>query len=298
VSVAEAVQATCKASSSSSPGFVLQRKCACGGSAGFTGDCEECRRTKLLGKALKRKLAVNEPDDEHEREADRVAERVMRVTEPATSSSNATPAAASPVEGRVGGAGHVAAAPALVREALASPGQPPDASARAFLEPRLGRSLDDVRLLSPVLHPPSVRLFEDHTTFAFANPAAVKGPGGVVHGPRTTLTVLPRVAALIGAEGAIGGFTVLAEWRAEGVAPPKDRDFALGLGPVVVTPDTCSLPADGFDWAAAVQLAALGTALFPGDILAGPPVERVVGEFGDVVEVEIDGLGALEQRLA
>jgi hypothetical protein len=158
--------------------------------------------------------------------------------------------------------------------------------------------LDDVRLLSPVLHPPSVRLFEDHTTFAFANPAAVKGPGGVVHGPRKTLTVLPRVAAVIGAEGAIGGFTVLAEWRAEGVAPPKDRDFALGLGPVVVTPDTCSLPADGFDWAAAVQLAALGTALFPGDILAGPPVERVVGEFGDVVEVEIDGLGALEQRLA
>ena len=158
--------------------------------------------------------------------------------------------------------------------------------------------LDDVRLLSPVLHPPSVRLYEDHTTFAFANPAAVKGPGGVVHGPRKTLTVLPRVAAVIGAEGAIGGFTVLAEWRAEGVAPPKDRDFALGLGPVVVTPDTCSLPADGFDWAAAVQLAALGTALFPGDILAGPPVERVVGEFGDVVEVEIDGLGALEQRLA
>ena len=158
--------------------------------------------------------------------------------------------------------------------------------------------LDDVRLLSPVLHPPSVRLFEDHTTFAFANPAAVKGPGGVVHAPRKTLTVLPRVAAVIGAEGAIGGFTVLAEWRAEGVAPPKDRDFALGLGPVVVTPDTCSLPADGFDWAAAVQLAALGTALFPGDILAGPPVERVVGEFGDVVEVEIDGLGALEQRLA
>ena len=167
-------------------------------------------------------------------------------------------------------------------------------TAREHAEYRLG----DVRLLSPVLHPPSVRLFEDHTTFAFANPAAVKGPGGVVHGPRKTLTVLPRVAAVIGAEGSIGGFTVLAEWRAEGVAPPKDRDFALGLGPVVVTPDTCSLPADGFDWAAAVQLAALGTALFPGDILAGPPVERVVGEFGDVVEVEIDGLGALEQRLA
>jgi hypothetical protein len=158
--------------------------------------------------------------------------------------------------------------------------------------------LDDVRLLSPVLHPPSVRLFDDPTTFAFANPAAVKGPGGVVHGPRKALTVLPRVAAVMGAEGAIGGFTVLAEWRAEDVAPPKDRDFALGLGPVVVTPDSCTLPADGFDWAAAVQLAALGTALYPGDVLGGPPAAPIVGKLGDVVTVEIDGLGALEQRLA
>ena len=49
--------------------------------------------------------------------------------------------------------------------------------------------------------------------------------------------MLPRLAAVIGAEGAIGGFTLLAEWRAPGVEPPKDRDFALGLGPVVVTPD-------------------------------------------------------------
>jgi len=158
--------------------------------------------------------------------------------------------------------------------------------------------LDDVRLLSPVLHPPSIRLFEDHTTFAFANPAAVKGPGGVVHGPRKALTVLPRVAAVIGAGGAIGGFTMLAEWRAEGVAPPKDRDFALGLGPFVVTPDACTLPADGFDWAAAVQLAALGTGLYPGDVLGGPPAAPIAGELGDVVTVEIDGLGALEQRLA
>ena len=41
----------------------------------------------------------------------------------------------------------------------------------------------------------------------------------------------------MGAGGEIGGFTVLAEWRAPGIEPPKDRDFALGLGPVVVTSD-------------------------------------------------------------
>ena len=148
MSVAEAVQTTSKASSSSSSGFVLQRKCACGGSAGFTGECEECRRKKFLGKPLQRTLAINEPDDEHEREADRVAEQVMRIAEPPRRSSGADPQASSLVQGRVGGAaaGGAGTAPPLVQEVLASPGQSPDASARAFLEPRFGQSLDDVRL--------------------------------------------------------------------------------------------------------------------------------------------------------
>ena len=57
---------------------------------------------------------------------------------------------------------------------------------------------------------------------------------------RGALAVLPRVAAVVGADGAIGGFTMLAEWRAPALEPPKDRDFALGLGPVVVTADEFS----------------------------------------------------------
>jgi hypothetical protein len=148
MSVAEAVQTNSKASSSSSSGFVVQRKCACGGPAGFTGECEECRRKKFLGKPLRRTLAINEPDDEQEREADRVAERVMRIAEPARTSRGTESPASSLVQGRVNGpgTGGVGTAPPLVQEVLASPGQPPDASARAFLEPRFGQSLDDVRL--------------------------------------------------------------------------------------------------------------------------------------------------------
>lgn len=58
---------------------LLQRKCACGGSAGMTGECETCKGQKLLGKPLQRKLAINEPGDQYEQEADRVAEQVMRM---------------------------------------------------------------------------------------------------------------------------------------------------------------------------------------------------------------------------
>ena len=77
--------------------------------------------------------------------------------------------------------------------------------------------------------------------------------------------------------------------------PPKDRDFALGLGPVVVTPDEESLPG-GFDWDAAVALAARNTVLYPGDVLAGPAAEPLSVEDGHV-EIEIEGVGTLEQRV-
>jgi Domain of unknown function (DUF2437) len=158
--------------------------------------------------------------------------------------------------------------------------------------------LAEVRLLAPVLHPPSVRLFDEQTSFAFANPAAIAGPGALVSGPAPTLCALPRVAAVMGAHGEVGGFTVLAEWRARGIAPPKDRDFALGLGPVVVTPDEAGLRDEGFDWAAAVALAAAGTALYPGDIVAAPASALVQATLGATVTIEIEGVGALEQRVA
>ena len=156
--------------------------------------------------------------------------------------------------------------------------------------------LADAVLLAPVLHPPSVRLFESQTSFSFANPAAVVGPGSLVIGPSPELDVLPRLAAVIGSNGAVGGYTAFAEWRARSLEPPKDRDFALGLGPVVVTPDEVSLPA-GFDWDAAVALAARNTMLYPGDVLAGPAAEPRPVEDGHV-EIEIEGVGTLEQRVA
>lgn len=184
--------------------------------------------------------------------------------------------------------------------------------------------LDGVRLLAPVLHPPAVRVFESRDAFAFANPAAVLGPGAVVNVPggapsdkvsQGRLLVVPRLAAVIAAEGAIGGFTALLEWRAPWRPAPKDRDFALGLGPVVITPDeldpegpAAALRAGGserlrgrfggFGWEAARAFAAAGTVLRPGDLLAGPALGTVAGlEPGTEVELEVEGIGVLAQAV-
>lgn len=63
------------------PMHSLQRKCACGGTGGLTGECAECRRKRLLGGRLQTKLRVNRPGDRYEREADHIAEQVMRMPE-------------------------------------------------------------------------------------------------------------------------------------------------------------------------------------------------------------------------
>jgi len=178
--------------------------------------------------------------------------------------------------------------------------------------------LASVRLLAPVLHPPAVRIFEHETSFEFANPAAIMGPDTeVAH--RTVhdwlaLELRPRVAAVIADRGEIGGFTILADWRAPDLPPPKDRDFALGLGPLLVTPDEA--PAEpavtvrvfgdvvvressrAFDWTAARDFAAAGTTLKPGDVLAGPACGVAEGiEPAAVVHVEVEEIGVLSQSV-
>ena len=114
-------------------------------------------------------------------------------------------------------------------------------------------------LRAPVLEPPAVRVFEDATSFSFANPNAIRSPGALISRPAGRLDVTTRLAAVIGLDGAIGGWTGLAEWRAPELAPPKDRDFALLLGPFVDTEVE-----DDFDWEAARALAELHTRLRPG----------------------------------
>ena len=124
--------------------------------------------------------------------------------------------------------------------------------------------LADVVFRAPVLHPPSIRIFDADGDFAFANPAAVRAAGedpGIPDAEQVN-----RIAAIIGADGAIGGFTPLVEWVAPQLQGAKQRDFALTLGPVVTTPDEGVPP--GADWERLVAHAAENTTLYPGDLIA------------------------------
>jgi hypothetical protein len=59
------------------------------------------------------------------------------------------------------------------------------------------------------------------------------------------------------------------------------------------------LTAAVFDWEAAAAFAALGTRLYPGDLLAGPTCGLVEGiAAGSAAEIEVAGIGTLEQRVA
>ena len=157
--------------------------------------------------------------------------------------------------------------------------------------------LADILLRAPVLEPPAVRLFEAATRFSFANPSAIRSPGAFITRPDGRLDVATRVAAVIGLDGAIGGWTGLAEWRAPELAPPKDRDFALLLGPLVDTELDWDFDWD-FDWEAARALAELHTRLRPGDLLASPVIALHEDVASGPLELEFDGVGTLSAIVA
>jgi len=188
-----------------------------------------------------------------------------------------------------------------------------------------GREHDaaDIRLLAPVPEPPSLRdffAFEGHVaagarlrgheippawyeapTFYFSNPASIVGPDEPVRRPESTnlLDFELEIAAVIGANGDIAGFTLLNDWSARdiqlaemtvGLGPAKAKDFATSLGPMLVTPDELPI-VDGrlqvratatvnrqllavasaadqhWTWPEMVAHAARDTRLRPGDVL-------------------------------
>jgi fumarylacetoacetate (FAA) hydrolase len=218
--------------------------------------------------------------------------------------------------------------------------------------------LDEVELRPPVLHPPSVRdfmAFEQHIAnarrlagrkvppewyetpvFYFSNPHAIYGPEDDVPYPEGTeqLDYELEVAAVIGADGAVGGFTVMNDWSARdvqlremrvGLGPAKGKDFATSLGPILVTPDELAGGAaemvarvNGEErsrgnlrdmyhgWEALVETAARNTTLRPGDVIGSGTVgtgcilEHGDGRWlqrGDVVELEVEGIGVLRNRV-
>jgi fumarylacetoacetate (FAA) hydrolase len=219
--------------------------------------------------------------------------------------------------------------------------------------------LADVDLRPPVLYPPAMRdfyAFEQHVktarasrglevpqewyeipVFYFSNPTAIYGPGDEIPKPPDTneLDYELEVAAVMGAEGQVGGFTIMNDWsardlqRAEmrvGLGPSKGKDFATSLGPILVTPDefdgssgTMVARVNGEErsrgnladlyhpWPAIVAHAARNTRLLPGEVLGSGTVgtgcilEQGDGRWlqpGDVVELEVEGIGVLRNTIA
>lgn len=158
-------------------------------------------------------------------------------------------------------------------------------------------ALEDVVFRAPVLHPPSIRIFDAEGDFAFANPAAVKSPDDPIELPDGVDTIEGRLrlAAVIGRQGTIGGFTLLNEWRAPRLRGAKAHDFAITLGPTVVTPDEIDTSGD---WLPLVEHVGRNTRLYPGDVVAagGEPL----GPFsaGDIVEAGFDPIGLLRNVVA
>lgn len=129
---------------------VLQRKCACGGTPGPTGECEACRKKRLQRKARNSYTS----------------------TQPSTFNSQ------------------LSEVPPIVHEVLRSPGQPLDPETRAFMEPRFGHDFSHVRVHTDAKAAESARSVNAHAytvgrDVAFAwgkyQPTANEGRGLIAH---------------------------------------------------------------------------------------------------------------------
>lgn len=145
-----------------------------------------------------------------------------------------------------------------------------------------------------------------------------------------------ELACVIGPDGHPEGFTIMNDWSARdlqaremqvGLGPAKGKDFATSLGPVLVSADELPAGLDmravarvngevrtdsrtggmHFAWEELLAAAARNTpGLLPGDVLGSGTVGRgCILEHGDqrwlqpgdVVELEIEGIGVLRNRV-
>jgi len=159
-------------------------------------------------------------------------------------------------------------------------------------------ALDEVDLRPPVIHPPTVRRFKEGSLdFEFLNTASVYGPEDAIPFPQGASTIESSigVAAVIGTEGGIGGYTLANIFVAPELAGAKQRDFAISIGPVVVTELVPVTPS----WEEIVAYAQLNTRLRPGDLLtvdAGPRGDAL--RPGDTCQVEAEEIGVLRNTIA
>ena len=124
---------------------------------GYSGNQAALRRLSRTTPHGQFKLQIGAVNDPLEAEADRVADQVMRMSDPAITSTEAPQILHRKCAGceeendkklqaKPAGAPLPSVAPEIVSEALRSPGQGLDATTRHFFEPRLGHDLSAVRV--------------------------------------------------------------------------------------------------------------------------------------------------------
>jgi len=120
-------------------GLLLQRKCACGGSASasLSGECEECNKNHL-----QKKLSIGASNDPLEQEADRVADQVLAA--PAHPAVSGVPPRIQRFTGQ--SSGHTDTAPASVDRVLASSSRSLDPALQQDMGQRFGHDFSQVRV--------------------------------------------------------------------------------------------------------------------------------------------------------
>jgi hypothetical protein len=178
-SSATAVNSAMKPSLNADKSGLLQRKCDCGNAAGLTGECSGCQQQKLtvqrqvkdgnnMGEVplivhefnvdrgaldtshslprmpmMQAKLTIGDSDDPLEREADRVADRVMSMSP--NSVVNSAPPSIQRFTGQTTGQAGMLA-PASVDSVLSNPGIPLEPGLQQDMGQRFGHDFSQVRV--------------------------------------------------------------------------------------------------------------------------------------------------------
>jgi fumarylacetoacetate (FAA) hydrolase len=140
----------------------------------------------------------------------------------------------------------------------------------------------------------------DAPVFYFSNPASIRGPGEPIPKPDATsiLDFELEIAAVIGGDGEIAGFTLFNDWRRLAL------DATVSVNGVELSRTNAA--EQHWPWPSLVHHAARDTRLVAGDVIGsgtlnggcllelGPLEGERFLEAGDVVALEAPGFGRLE----
>ncbi len=204
----------------SAPYATLQRKCACGGTGGSEGECEECKKKQTSLQRSPRGTRVP-PVSSHGQDGHGTF--------------------------RHGQDGH-ATVPPIVHDVLRSPGQALDPGARAFFEPRFGHDFGKVRIHADARAAESARAV-NALAYAVGHQVVFGAGQYSPHTPQGRELLAHELAHTVqqgpgAAEGGVPGSLVVGD-----PAAPAEREAAstaqsvLAEGPATVTPERAGPPA-------------------------------------------------------